>query len=183
VIDPKSDKTSGYHIFLEPAGALAGELGGIITALASEYGGPVFTPHVTLLARIPAENEEIIINKARSLASALTPFTLTLGELAIEDRYFRALYIRINELKQMCEYHAQANAEFSMTDEGYLPHLSLLYGNYPQEKKEATAAALAYPVGASFTIDRLHLYKTEGKTEDWQKVAEFSLGPSSTIHE
>ena len=177
MIDPRDSKTTGYHLFLEPEGALREELSALIRNLAGEYGGPVFAPHVTLLARIPVEAEEKIIEKAQSLAKLLTPLTLTLGDLAAEERYYRALYIKIKEVEEMEKCHAQANETFSMQDEAaYLPHLSLLYGNYPQEKKEATMQVLQFPRGASFSADRLHLYRTEGEVGQWYEVGQYALG-------
>jgi 2'-5' RNA ligase len=183
MIDPQSDKTTGYHIFFEPAEPLKGELDGIVAKLAEEYGTPAFSPHVTVV-RIPEGTEEEVRAKTEALAGKLTPMTLTLGEIGMEEVYFRALYIRLRELVEVSNIHREANEAFGLDDTlAYLPHLSLLYGNFPRPRKEATLAQLSYPKGATFVADRLHLYKTEGVTADWHKVAEFPLGPSSRIHE
>jgi 2'-5' RNA ligase len=176
MIDPTSSKTTGFHLFFEPAGELASELGAIIENLSKEYGGPVFAPHITLLARIPAGNDEDVVKKTQALADMLAPFSLTLGELDAQDAFFKALYIRIQEREEMDKYHAYANKIFSMKDESpYLPHLSLLYGNYEQKRKQQTIGNLAIRKGTSFRVDKIHLYRTEGEVEYWQKVREFAL--------
>jgi len=60
-----------------------------------------------------------------------------------------------------------------MQDEGeYVPHMSLLYGNYPETQKQEVASALEVPTSSSFLVNRLHLYKTEGETSNWVKIAE-----------
>lgn len=175
MIDPLSSKTIGYHLFLEPIGELADNLINIIQKLSAEYGGPVFAPHVTLLARIIGDEKEVIA-KSQSVADGIQPFTLTLGKLDAKDAFFKALYILIKETGEMEQYHTRANTIFSMQDEGiYTPHLSLLYGNYDEKRKLKTMENIVTPKETSFAVDRIHLYKTEGETENWIKVKEFVL--------
>jgi 2'-5' RNA ligase len=183
MIDPQSNRTTGFHLFFEPEGDLKSELSGIISTLAKEYGTPVFVPHVTLLARIPAETEsgpvpvETIVEKSQALAKSLTPFTLTLGHTGMESLYFKALYLHIKEQTEMRVLHAQALEHFFMDDEApYLPHLSLLYGNHPNEQKQSTIETLTLPSQHSFVVRSVHLYKTEGEVHDWQFIKEFSFG-------
>ncbi|MDB5265644.1 MAG: cyclic phosphodiesterase-like protein [Parcubacteria group bacterium] len=174
--DSQSDRTEGYHLFLEPSGATAESLKASIAALAEEFGGPTFPPHVTLLSGIATEEEEVLIEKTEQLAALTVPFSLTLGEAGTEDAYFRALYLKVQESEALVLFHAHASELFSMQDAStFMPHLSLLYGNYPEERKRAALAALLVPEG-SFSIDRISLYRTEGTVADWQKVADLSLG-------
>lgn len=172
MIDPASHKTAGYHLFLEPEGKLQEEVAAIIGSLATEFDGPMFSPHVTLLARIPVEKEEVLIEKTKQLASSLSPFEVVLGTLDMEQAYFRALYLQV-ESEEIKSAHQRANELFSMQDEGqYVPHMSLLYGNYPETQKQEVASALEVPTSSSFLVNRLHLYKTEGETSNWVKIAE-----------
>ncbi len=151
------------------------ELSDTIKKLAAEYSGPVFMPHVTLLAGISAGSEEDIFAKARAVADALAPIRLTLEEVGAEDAYFKALYFRIRETEEMNAYHARAKRIFGIEDNGYTPHLSLLYGNYPRVRKEQTIKALPVLEGNTFLADRIYLYRTEGKAADWQEIKQFSL--------
>ena len=176
MFDSTSSTTIGYHLFFEPTGILAEEVSVIIQKLAAEYGGPVFTPHVTLLARIPIQDEASVIEKASRFAQSVSPFNLTLQEFEAEDAYFRALYLTVREQDEMRELHKQACAYFS-TDENpaYKAHMSLLYGNYPREIKDATMNSLSMPERRSFLADSIHLYKTEGEASGWYRVKEFKL--------
>ncbi len=179
-MNPESPETSGYHLFLEPAGELRRELSAVIASLAGQYGGPVFPPHVTLLASIPDAPEAELTHKARELADSLAPLSLTLGELASEDAYFRALYSVILEQEALRALHAEAARAFGMPPEdAYLAHLSLLYGNYPEGEKAVSRAGLSYPRGVSFTASTLHLYKTPGPPGAWVQIAEFPFSAAS----
>lgn len=177
MVDPTSSRTGGYHLFLEPVAALKAELSSIISALAQEYGAPVFIPHVTVLARIPTDDEATLIAKAERLASTLSPFEITLEGLDMEDIYYRALYLQAQNSKALTECHIRALELFGMEDVHiYRPHLSLLYGNYPTERKQETINKLVAPVGSSFLADRIHLYHTEGEAHAWRKVVEYKFG-------
>lgn len=174
MFDPTSDKTIGYHLFVEPSGPLADELKAAIDGLAEAHGGPKFDPHVTVTARIPDGNDNLVIAKTRELVAGCKPFSLTLGELGSENAYFRALYIKVEPSEALEALHARADEIFSLTSASpYLPHLSLLYGNFPQSKKDEIILSLLHPQGESFLVDRIHLYRTEGGTESWQKMQEF----------
>ncbi|CAN5764770.1 hypothetical protein BH11PAT2_BH11PAT2_03300 [soil metagenome] len=180
MIDPQSSKTTGFHLLLQPEGRMNERLLEIIEQLATEYGGPVFPPHITLLARIPADHHgsvEEISTKAQKLADSLSAFTVTLGHGSAENTYFRSIYLHIKEQTQMRGLHAQALEIFSMTDESpYLPHLSLLYGNYSEEQKRKTIESLTLPAEHSFEVKSLHLYQTEGEVRDWKFIKQFSFG-------
>lgn len=169
--DPHSSATTGYHLFFLPQGALAEQLSAIIKQLAEENGGPVFPPHITLLARVPDTDEEELIEKTRRLAAQMQPLSLTLGTLRSEDSYFRALYSEISEQDALRALHEQASSVFGMEkDPAYEGHLSLLYGNYPEEQKAQTRESLALPEGPSFIADTLHLFKTPGTTDTWRQI-------------
>ncbi len=175
MIDPLSSKTTGYHLFFEPTGTLAEELVAVIRDLSSEYGGPVFKPHVTLLARIPGDENQVL-KHAEALADTIAPFSIQFGEMGMDDTFYRALYLRAVNIDNVANAHAQANAIFGMSDEGtYMPHLSLLYGNYDKGRKARTASALVLPKDISFEANTLHLYRTQGEVGVWQKMREFPL--------
>lgn len=174
--DPHSNSTSGYHLFLEPSGRKREVLQDLIQQLAKKFDGPAFTAHVTLLSGISIENEEELMQKTAQLAADQSSFELSLDGLGMEDRYFRALYLRARENEALTSLHEEATELFSIqNDEPYIPHLSLLYGNYPEAKKLDALDTIYIPEVISFTVDTISLYKTEGKPKDWVKIQEFPL--------
>jgi len=176
MIDPTSNKTEGYHLLLEPKGEVRERLSAVITTLAAEYDGPVFVPHVTLLAAIPEASEEELIAKTKELARTLTPFTCTLEGFGTEDSFFRALYMRVSGVAEVSGRHGQASTVFGMqAQDEYLPHLSLLYGNYAQDQKLQTIDSLQYLNGTSFEVESVNLYSTPGDTSTWKQVGSYPL--------
>ena len=174
MFDPTSNTTEGYHLFLEPTGDVAAELARIIATLAREYNGPVFVPHITVAARILAgDGEENLAAKTEILAKECSPFSLTLGDVGMENAFFLALYMQIQKTDALETLHARANELFSLSDVSpYVPHVSLLYGNFSQAEKELVPT-FSLLKGCSFLVDRVYLYRTEGETKDWRKVREF----------
>lgn len=174
--DPQSDETTGYHLFLMPKGSVADELQQTINQLAKEYSGPIFPPHVTLLARIPEDDETVVIQKARAIVSNMMPISLSLGELQSEEAYFKALYAAIREKEEMRLMYERACAVFGMLpDPAYEAHLSLLYGNYPEERKAETRAHLSVP-HEPFVVTELHVFRTKGAVEEWMEIEAVPFG-------
>ena len=174
MFDPKSNLTLGYHLFLEPTGDVAAELQTIVATLAREYNGPVFVPHVTVAARIPSEQgEESIVAKTETLLKECSAFPVTLEDVGMGEEFFCALYMKVQKTSALEALHTRANEIFALSDRGvYVPHVSLLYGNFSAEEKEIIPT-FALLKGVSFLVDRASLYRTEGEASQWQKVREF----------
>jgi hypothetical protein len=56
-----------------------------------------------------------------------------------------------------------------------MPHLSLLYGNFPLSLKKDIMAELGPRLDVQFKVRRLDLYHTHGDVEHWRPVASFRL--------
>lgn len=168
MFEPQSSIATGYHLFLMPSGQLFNELKTITKT---------FDPHVTLLAGIPKTDEAELIAKIQKLASFMKPFEIELGDIATEDAYFRALYLKVKPNPLLKEYHQKALEIFDMDEENaYMPHLSLYYGNVTQSAKDEMIKSLVLPENMKFLVDRIYLYHTEGQAQDWARAGEYVLG-------
>jgi len=168
------NKTSGYHLFFEPSDSALSLLKDTIKKLSEEYGGPVFEPHLTLLATIPIEDELLLARKATAIAEAISPFTLSLEGCGAEDTFFRALFMRTLNDEEVSGYHKQARALFGGEDPTpYVPHVSLLYGNYDAQRKARTIESLLALGTVSFPVTALTLWETPGEASTWRRVGEF----------
>lgn len=177
MINSKSEETTGYHLFLEPEGSLKGQLEELIYALSVKHSSPIFIPHVTLLARIEEADEREVVARAELLAKELSPFLLRLGRLNGEPSYFRALYIQIQNSVEVEQAHTKAMQIFDLKDNAsYTPHLSLLYGNIDDPKRNEILANLVYPQGETFLAQSLHVYRTYGRVGEWRKISEIRFG-------
>jgi len=177
MVDPQSSSTTGYHLFLEPTGELRDVLRTTIERLAEAYGGPVFPPHVTLVPAIEGLNDEQVLEKARTLASELTPFSIQFGSLSGEPTFFRTYYVCVQNSPELTHAHELAQKVYGMSsEESYRPHLSLFYGNLDEERRTKLVSETVAPHEATFTADRIHVYRTEGPTEAWIKIGEVLMG-------
>ena len=174
-MDSRPEQTSGYHLFLEPEGGLQAWLKQCIEILSELQGGPVFPPHITL-GRASGESDEEVMEQTQTLAEAFSPMPLRLGELGGEDTFFRAFYIHIEAPPILTIFHERVSDVFATQEpRTYMPHLSLFYGLPTQEMRTEMAKAITYPKGEEFIATRMHLYRTQGRVEEWEKIGEFAL--------
>ncbi len=182
MIDPRNNETEGYHLFFEPGGEVGEMLTRTVEALAGEYGGPIFAPHLTLLATIPEDEEELLAQKAQLLADKLSPFTLTLNGFGAEETYFRTLYMTVQNAEEVAECHQMARSVFCGEDASvYMPHVSLLYGLYDTERKQESIASLQFLSPVSFEVSSFTLWHTPGATDVWKRIGEFPFGEQTSV--
>ncbi len=169
-------KAKGYSLWLMPTGEAYDKLSGLIKRLANEYNAPFFEPHVTLLGEAMQSNEDVL-KKAEKLVSGQRPFPITLSTVEYQDFYFRTLFVRAEKTDQLQALHDYAKEVFEMQDiPDYMPHLSLMYGNFPQAVKDKIIETIGRDQAMVFTISAIHLLKTNGEVSAWHKVKEFPLG-------
>lgn len=180
MFDPKDNRVTGYHLFLLPQGELFRTLEHTIRELKERFNGVLFEPHITLLARIPEQGEEALVEKTRQLATTMKPFEVQLKEIGMEDVYFRALYLKAEPNELLQNFHKKAQTLFHVEDNGtYMPHLSLYYGNTPSAVKRTMVESLSLPEEITMTVDRVCLYRTEGEADAWVRVGEYPFTSSN----
>lgn len=166
-------ESKGYSLWLMPSGENYNIFENLIKKLANEYNGPVFQPHVTLLGEIILPETDAI-RKTEQLVDGQKPFSITLKQIDYEDFYFRTLFVKAVITKPLQTLYNKAKEIFAMDVPLYMPHLSLLYGNYPREVKKKIIQEIGRDQTALFKISSVHLFKG-GKVEQWQKIKEFTF--------
>lgn len=165
----------GYALWLVPDEPMFSLLAGTISQLSRQCSTPTFDPHITLLAGITME-EQAALAKAASLASSLKPLRLELDDVGYLDEYFRCLFIRVVPTAPIMEANRAAREAFGLRkDFGYMPHLSLVYGNLALDEKKAIADALGPQSGQIINVQKLRLYRVSGPVHQWKCVGEFGL--------
>jgi len=168
-------KAKGYSIWLIPTGEVYQKLAEIISKLSEEYSAPNFEPHVTLIGDL-IDPEEEIISKTSKLADLIKPFKIKLEKADYFDEYFRCLFIRAEKTKEVVEANNITREIFGRaSDQEYLPHLSLMYGNLDSKTKEKILTNLGREFNLSFEVKSIHLFSTTGEVKDWYIVKEFFL--------
>lgn len=164
--------SKGYNLWLMPKGEVYKKFADLIKKLGGEYGGPMFEPHVTLLGDIELPETEMI-KRTEQLVKDQKPFPITLRQVDYQEYHFRALFVRAVITKPLLALHERAKKLFGMQDiPPYMPHLSLLYGNYPNGLKEKIISEIGRDQTAQFEVSSMHLIKG-GEVEDWRIIKEF----------
>ena len=165
-----------YSLWFMPTGDVCNRLTQILQRLSARFDAPEFPPHVTLLGIGVGERRELIRQSAR-VAAALRPFAIRLEEIDFLDQYFRCLFLHAGLTEPLRKAHQAACQVFGRRREPvFMPHLSLLYGNFPQSIKEGVIAEMRPLPEVQFKVRSLYLYRTNGKPRDWRRVASFGLG-------
>lgn len=169
--------TQKYSLWLTPEGEVYFKLKKLIDKLANQYGGPKFEPHVTLLGDLNLSQEEAL-SKAFQLSIQLQPYTIGLGALDYTESYFRCVFIKAKKTKQVMRANLEARKIFNIrSNEKYMPHLSLLYGNFDENLKKKIIKELG-ALNFKLKVKRIYLTNSSRFTEpkEWQAVAEFPFG-------
>ncbi|KAH6790271.1 RNA ligase/cyclic nucleotide phosphodiesterase family protein [Perilla frutescens var. frutescens] len=173
-----------YSVWALPQEELTPRLKKLMDGLRSEFGGPEFEPHVTVVGAISLTESEARdrFNKA---CESLKSYTATVEKVATGTFFYECVFLLLHPTPEVVEASAHCCAHFGFKNSTpYMPHLSLLYGDLTDEEKKS-AQEKAYSLDESidtlnFQISRLALCKTdtEDKTcKSWEKVAECQLKP------
>ena len=164
-----------YSFWFMPAGPAERKFSRLIVQLAEHYSSPIFPPHVTLIGSIDADEEEIV-GKAQELAALIHPFSLQLTAIASTDAYYRALFVKADPSTALLAAYQQSRRLFPGGQKlDYMPHLSLLYGNFSVETKKEMVKRIGESFTETFKVDTLYLYLTDGAVGAWQRIRAFSL--------
>jgi 2'-5' RNA ligase len=168
-------ETSGYSIWLE-FGRSKAELRQLINLLSRRLGTPAFSPHITLAGQLDYR-EKTIIEKTSWLASVTDPFKVRCNRFGYEHTsFFKAFYLEVALNNALKDLRNIAEDTFKITNQLYLPHISLLYG-YPDSKiRENLISELGnrLPVVADVTV--ISVIKSYGQVANWELIREYELG-------
>lgn len=167
---------TSYAIWIVPPPDAFKLLEETITALSRSYGAPLFEPHVTLLG-VPGGSEKELCARTSVLANQLRPYEVQLTTPGYQDHHFRCLFLGVQETSQVLEANRMAKELFNRKDDPpYMPHLSLLYGNYSAALKEQIIATLDETLRVRFRVTSLHLIRAlSDDPRTWSRVQEFPL--------
>jgi 2'-5' RNA ligase len=164
-----------FSLWFMPAGEVYARLSTIIRQLSSRCGAPEFLPHVTLLGSLAGRRHEVTC-QCQEVAASIRPFTIRLGELAFLNEYYRCLFLRAALSAPLRHAHQVACQEFNCGRQAaFMPHLSLLYGNYPLSLKREIIAEIGPRLDLQFKVRSVHLYQTQDDPMKWRRVARFGL--------
>ena len=160
-----------------PSGEAYDRLARVIIELGHKYQAPVFEPHVTLLAGIPGP-EELVVGQCQRLAAMVESYSIQLTKLDQLDEFYRCVFVRVLETGPVMETNLKARDLFGLElGLPYMPHLSLLYGKFPEATKRQIIHSLEEPCDLKFQANSMFLIDGRGSPPDWRKVREFAFRP------
>ena len=165
-----------FHLWIVPTGAVYSRLADVISDLSTRYQGPAFVPHLTLLGRLEGE-ERVLVDRTHQLARVLQPFEVRLQAPACTATYFRCLFLPAEPSSPLLDAHRQATQICNVQPTGaFDPHVSLLYGEFPERVKDEIIKALPLDLPGTFAVSRLQLIRA-GSTnpQDWQVAQTLDL--------
>jgi 2'-5' RNA ligase len=161
-----------YALWIMPPEGIYRRLKDLIARLGAGYSSPVFEPHITLIGGLKGP-EERLLSKAVELASLLHPFTIDLGHVEYRDEYYRSLFITVGISKELLEAHSSAGRLFErQAGNDFMPHLSLMYGDFDETTKEEVVRQTGRDFNLSFQVESLFLFSTAGIPEEWRNIRE-----------
>ena len=138
-----------YSLWSKPTGSAYDVLVRTIRRLAHELDGPMFEPHVTLLGQLEGTAQDHV-RRSEQLAQQLQPFQIVLIDPSYGNEYFQCVFTRVKQTPPLMNAHAVARRVFGRGKETYMPHLSLVYGLFPDARKREAIAGLQPDVRTSF---------------------------------
>lgn len=178
--EPEAEKHV-YSVWAEPPEDVRDRMKKLMSGLRSEFGGPEFEPHITVVGAISLTPDDAL-KKFRSACEGLKAYNATVDRVATGTFFYQCVYLLIHPTPEVMETSDLCISQFDYNRSSpYMPHLSLLYGDLTDEEKKKAqerAKALDDVSGLNFQISRLALYKTD--TEDktlkcWEKITDCIL--------
>ncbi len=161
----------GYSLWLMPKGRAYDKFSGLIKKLAAENNSPVFEPHITILDATMLPEDEII-RRTEKLVHGQKTFTITLQNIDYQDYFFRTLFVRAKITNQLLLLRKKVAEVFEMDLPPYMPHLSILYGDFPQVVKNKIIENIGRDQTTSFELRSVILMKG-GEIDKWRIIKQF----------
>ncbi|WP_437691421.1 2'-5' RNA ligase family protein [Sorangium sp. So ce176] len=164
-----------FALWLVPGGAPRARLQELIEALARETGGQAFAPHLTLLGGLRGDGGDLAA-KLRSLGPR-GPIALEAQGPATGSAYHQCVFLDVAPTEPLAALRGAAEAALAARETPFRPHVSLVYGDLPADRREALAAdprVLALAREAWWAA-RLELWAVEGEAERWRCVDGIAL--------
>ena len=164
------DRKRTYSLWLRPFGDVAYSLQERIRKLSEKYDTPIFEPHVTLLGGLDLSKTELV-QLTGTLAGSLHPFEIVLTRAGYMDSYYQALFAHVVKSNDLAYARKTAEQLFNKkTEEKYVPHLSLMYGDFTKEQKERILNVMGREFHIRFPVHNVLLVDTTGKPAEWKKI-------------
>lgn len=162
-----------------PTGASLTAYQSIIKDASSSLNTFCFIPHITLVAAVMTDEKDVV-ERTKLVAQQLAPYEFEFEEVSERDAYFQCVYAKMKTTDQVVHANTVAKSVFDerQSDPPYMPHLSLVYGDFFTREKKLhtiipsleTAIQKHAPDTTKFTVDSIQIWSTQGDVSEWYLV-------------
>lgn len=162
-----------HSVWLVPPEPVFGELSRVIKELAGRYDGPIFTPHLTLIGGGERDLSEFQ-KAAEASVRGLGEITLHSDSVSFSTTYFQSVFMRIRSTAPLLELHTRLHKNLGLPQPLFMPHFSLLYGNYDMQTREKIAGEISMK-SFSCTVKELIIIPESDNPDDWKPLVTVPL--------
>ncbi|MDA1079158.1 MAG: 2'-5' RNA ligase family protein [bacterium] len=164
-----------YSFWLVPTNETRQKLQTVVEEYAKIYDSPTFVPHVTICSPIESTDEEVVEAVKRAVADT-NPFEVKFADVEFSTTYFQCVFVRAKTTAALLQTHLAIKDAFHDTREHvFMPHASLVYGNFAMKPREKIAQEITLS-GLSFFANAVTIVRADtSDPKDWDVVAEVEL--------
>lgn len=163
-------RSTFYSLWLVPTGEAFRGLQKTIRALSHKYNTPGFSPHVTLASGIGGSPAEVV-SRGKELTQHVKSLQVAFPGVEGRDEYYRCLFLRAKESRCLLEAHRRAVQVFGLpAHAGFMPHLSLVYGNLSRAQKAGIIAEAVSQAPRLVKMHQLWLVHIRGGPPGWRVI-------------
>lgn len=166
----KIPPAKGYSIWLMFKNEDEIKLQNIINELSEEFSSPLFKPHVTLLSGI--ETEEDLREKFSKVIENLNSFDIKIKDIKCSEEFYKSLFleVEIDEYLNSLYLKAVDTFNFELQPLKFQPHISLLYSDNYNSKKNMAAKRIENLKNVKLTVNKIALVRTNGCPSEWREL-------------
>ena len=129
-------------------------------------------PRLTLQLKSVEQACEKIIDQIHS-------FEIPMQNITYTQEFYRNLFILAEPTSTLTMLHEDFKTELALeTNEDFIPHVSLLYGDLDLNTKECLKEELKERYPKIFRCVRLDIYNSTGEIDEWYLVKSYKLRQS-----
>jgi 2'-5' RNA ligase len=179
-----AEATVRGSVWIRPEGPAAIALEQAIRSIQKRYGGPGGWPHITVAQDLECPVLELE-RRLEEIAAQVPPFPVRLDGIGWRDEYWRCLFVRVQPSNDLLAAHRAAREAFGLKPVAdFEPHVSLLYGQFGEDRKQQMAvelgerlADLRFDAGAIEFVNAA----PDVLVEEWRTLHEHPLLPSRAV--
>ncbi|XP_042439018.1 cyclic phosphodiesterase-like [Zingiber officinale] len=183
--DPTKAAKEVYSVWALPPDDVRDRIKRIMAALRSEFGGPAFEPHITVVGAISLAPDDALC-RFRSACAALSRYPARVSAAARGTFFYQCVFLLVDPTPEVVATKSHSCIHFRYENSTpYMPHLSLLYADLPDEVKEKARLRVEELdkeiTGINFEVAALALYRTDTEDkslESWEPVEVYQLPPN-----